>query len=359
VFFRWTIGLETWQEYLAALCLTVILAVLSYHIIEKEFSAFKPIKNARSGIAVTAGIVIISLSFGLGWLMFKVQNRVSLSVTTDINVWNPYAYSYDGKNGNKYDGITLFVVGDSHAGAYGKMFKMLEQETGIKVKVYSKAGCGVLNLLSPVLTENSSCKQRLARWLNEVEKEIKSNDILFFSSLKMPRMSDQSSIYADNIQTVLAENTRKQAILLRNEALLESRLVLQRMLKVTNNIIIDAPQPVFPYQTTRCADWYTKNNPICANGPFNQRADVDALAHLAFAQIVSIQRQFPQLIWWQTIGELCDAQICKIYHQGKPLFFDGDHLSGYGNEYLYPSFVTLITQIIEKQANLNVDLIYH
>jgi len=347
VFFRWTIGLETWQECLSAACLTFLLAAMSYHLVERKFSSFKLIESARSGVVVVIGVITISLSFGLGGVMFMAQNRISLSVTSNIDVWSPYIYHYDTKTGNEYAGKTLFVIGDSHAGAYGKMFKMLEEKTGIKVKVYSKGGCGILNLRSPGLVGDGSCKQNLSNWLSEIEKEIKDTDILFFSSLKMPRMSDHNSLFADDIQTVLAENTTIQAMELRKEALQESLLVLKRFNKVTNNIIIDAPKPVFPYQTARCADWYSKNNSICANGPFNRRDHVDALSQLASKQIASIQNQFPQVRWWHTIDDLCDERICNVYHRGKPLYIDGDHLSGYGNEYLYPSFASLIAQSID------------
>jgi SGNH domain (fused to AT3 domains) len=35
---------------------------------------------------------------------------------------------------------------------------------------------------------------------------------------------------------------------------------------------------------------------------------------------------------------LCSASSCNAFENGKPLFYDGDHLSGYGNDVLYPVF---------------------
>ena len=43
----------------------------------------------------------------------------------------------------------LFVVGDSHAGAYRRLFHMLSADTGIPVSMYPAGGCPVASLLEP------------------------------------------------------------------------------------------------------------------------------------------------------------------------------------------------------------------
>ncbi|WP_414629228.1 SGNH hydrolase domain-containing protein [Xanthomonas sacchari] len=45
---------------------------------------------------------------------------------------------------------------------------------------------------------------------------------------------------------------------------------------------------------------------------------------------------------------LCDAQQCSGRRDGRPLFFDADHLSGYGNRVLLPGFTSHFAAI---QAN--------
>ena len=39
---------------------------------------------------------------------------------------------------------------------------------------------------------------------------------------------------------------------------------------------------------------------------------------------------------------LCKGEQCYAFEDGKPLYFDGEHLSGYANRKLIPSFVKLI-----------------
>jgi len=40
---------------------------------------------------------------------------------------------------------------------------------------------------------------------------------------------------------------------------------------------------------------------------------------------------------WDPFAVLCQTGVtCSAYQQGRPLFFDADHLSAYGNRMLLP-----------------------
>ena len=45
---------------------------------------------------------------------------------------------------------------------------------------------------------------------------------------------------------------------------------------------------------------------------------------------------------WDPFDTLCSRSPCAAISAGMPLFFDGDHLSGYANELLYPSLVSFL-----------------
>jgi hypothetical protein len=42
------------------------------------------------------------------------------------------------------------------------------------------------------------------------------------------------------------------------------------------------------------------------------------------------------------LPELCPGETCHAVRDGRPLFFDGDHLSSLGNRLLVPSFARLL-----------------
>ena len=63
---------------------------------------------------------------------------------------------------------------------------------------------------------------------------------------------------------------------------------------------------------------------------------------------------FDNLFVWDVFTKLCPDDFCSPYDStGKPLFFDGNHLSGHGNRVLYPGFEMLLldTFLEESEAN--------
>ena len=60
--------------------------------------------------------------------------------------------------------------------------------------------------------------------------------------------------------------------------------------------------------------------------------------------LLQLQVAFPHVVIWDPIDELCREKTCDIYREDKPLFFDADHLSGFGNEVILDSFSEMIFQ---------------
>jgi hypothetical protein len=53
----------------------------------------------------------------------------------------------------------------------------------------------------------------------------------------------------------------------------------------------------------------------------------------------------PNTVLWDPTDILCPDSRCDGYRNGKPLFFDSDHLSAHGNELLFPSFLEEIGNV--------------
>jgi len=47
---------------------------------------------------------------------------------------------------------------------------------------------------------------------------------------------------------------------------------------------------------------------------------------------------YPGVTIWDPLQVLCGKDVCSAMQAGRPLFFDGDHLSPYGNFVLLRSF---------------------
>ena len=52
----------------------------------------------------------------------------------------------------------------------------------------------------------------------------------------------------------------------------------------------------------------------------------------------------PGGVLWDPMPVLCDDALCPAQRDGRPLFFDGDHLSAHGNRVLLPSLQQVVLQ---------------
>ena len=331
------------MEYALAIAITFLLSFFSYHFIELYFLKVRWIKALPAKLLVSLSIILIVTTAYINEYGMSSQQWNSLSVTTDKSIWSPYASIPTPTDQSlPLFGRKMYVVGDSHAGAYAKMLTEFSTETGIEIVVNSSAGCGITNLRKPVLTDESSCKNKAQNWIAQIKKYASHKDIVFLASLKTYRFVNQNSINPANIQEKLEGQFTEKAITMREAALNESLNIISELSQVTNNIVIDAPKPVFNYVGFRCADWYTENNPICG---FGDSIDVEFFHRYresTMASVKIIKERFDHILVWDPSVELCDAERCTLHRKKKPLFFDADHLSGYGNQVIYGSFKNAI-----------------
>lgn len=349
--FRWTSGLESPLEVALALTITYVFSTASYYLLESKFTHLNVIKQQSSKTVLVSGVSIIVVCYLAVQIGFNGQYKVSLSQTTNKPVWSPYTRIPEPLSGLPFSGRTMYVFGDSHAGAYGQMLRQLSQETGIKVEMFSKGGCGVSNLLHPVLVPENPCYEQLSAWLDVVKKQATKDDIIFLATLKMSRLTGQSSVHPSNVDEVIRQQQGSKAQEQRQLALAETLTVLEELELRTKLIVLDAPKPVFNYVAFRCADWYSESNPICSEG-FNQpRKFIEEFRQPTLTSLLKIQEALPSISIWDPLDSLCTEKNCSAYDGDLPLYFDGDHLSGHGNKVLYTSFKQHILTLVTSQAS--------
>ncbi|WAJ69470.1 acyltransferase family protein [Catenovulum adriaticum] len=338
-FFRWSYGLQSMLEMFLAITITYILSLISFYGVEKTFQKIGRTKKINSQIKVFASLATIFLTTAVTYKGLSTQGWNSLSVTTNETVWSPYTSIRTTKDSPLIlSDRTLYVLGDSHAGAYSKMLRQLANDTGINIKLMSKGGCGVANLREPVLLPGNPCLNKLEKWIEEIKSTAKPDDIIFLASLKTYRFVNQNSIFPANIEEKLANQFNDKAIADRKLALNESLTIIQSLRQITPYIIIDAPKPIYNYIAFRCADWYTQDNPICGAGYEFDREFMEKYRQTTTSSLETIKQQYPNVSVWDPLPALCSTTKCSLFKNNKPLYFDSDHLSGYGNQVIYPSF---------------------
>lgn len=340
VLFRWTLGLEApgWEGL--ALGLTVACAVFSFHQIENPVRRNAWISARPNFVVVLAGVGVIGFSALFASIMiFKQQPDLTLSVTRERRDWYPEPLDIpdSAAKAGQLVGRTLFVMGDSHTWAYGRMFQALRNDTGIHVRRFSSPGCPVLNFLT---LPQGHCLAFIQDTVQQIVREAKPGDMVFLASLRMPRLGDQWKTF--DIPAVLTGTDSVLAQAEREKAFLHAEQVTDALLQAPVRIIIDRPKPIFPSPSFRCSDWFNRSNPVCAAGLNVDQKTLDRLRGPVIASMDRLAAERAGIAIWDPFPVLCPSPVCQAHRDKRPLFFDGDHLSGYGNEVLYPSFLRFI-----------------
>lgn len=342
VFLRWTTGLELLVVQWLYPVIVVVLAAASYHWIETPIRCGKSPLQRRAWVTFGSSLVAVSvLWWGAQWVSDN-PDRLSLSQTRDTYEW--YAYSHapqeqiDTIDDPRIKGRQLFVVGDSHTAAYRTLLNIVRLKLGIKVVEYELGGCGVVTLIGP---DPGNCAERREAHLKAIEAQAKPGDIVFLASLRMPELDGHawSRGEATVLNEVLSELTPQKY----ESARVSAEAILTRLEAAQVVVLIDAPKPLFKAPPNRCSDWFNRMNPVCAAGMTMDRAQLERLRAPQMKLLASLQHEHPALVVWDPLPLLCPGHTCSAFDDdGKPLFFDSNHLSGHGNRVLTPSFIQVL-----------------
>ncbi|PCG10096.1 acyltransferase [Sphingomonas ginsenosidimutans] len=346
VLMRWTVGLDAIALRAIAGAAMLLLAILSYRLVERPLR-YSGLLNRLPPLRFFAAYGVAGALIGavvLGAMVAKP--RVGLAASNDAAVWSPYvarpgapgcAVRQDASTMAGGTRVTLtpacpaatdarlFIVGDSHAGAYIRLAATIAAQDRRPVTIMTKGGCKLLPILPDDVTP--SCTAFDAAAVDALQQAMRPGDTLLVSAYYTPRERD---IWGD----VPAPARRDPAI----EAQLRADAIarLRRWRAAGLAVVLEGPKPTMPTAAFRCADWFNRTSAYCAHGDRVDRTTVlhrSAFAHAALAQIAAA---VPGVRLWDPIPGLCAGPVCPAYLNGKPLYFDTDHLSGAGNERLVP-----------------------
>lgn len=340
VLMRWTLGLDTFLLQMGALVLSVLLGWLSYVTVERAFHNPKkrgvsPNAKFFAGYAA-ATCSVCALAVGL----FVAKPLISFSRTAQANIWNPYIspgvssvcaskrvehlgaglhISFVG-NCLKPGAPRLYVLGDSHAGAYLRSLWRLAGEGRVEPHLLTLGGCDLIRVTQ---TESvKGCVAFLERARAMLKAKTRAGDVIFLAGLHTPRYLTVG-VASKPLDPMAMERSRAALLSLR--------------LSTSAAIILEGAKPVVAAPQYRCADWFDKNNPACR--PLQTISALENWRRVAAIEpgLERIANQVPGVLVWRPANLLCESQSCPGYHHGRPLYADTDHLTAYGNDVLLPS----------------------
>lgn len=364
VFARWTIGVETPTSKVFILILTLAFAESSYYLVERPSRrALAPLVGRRWVVpagAVLSLVIFLTISMAA---VFE-RDKLTLSQTGRIKDWSQFAeldvpaascqanrsltalshggslLSYSPSNCSP-KGVTVFVLGDSHAGAYAAMLIAQVRRHGVNVKILTKPGCSVISFRRKIVDEKSDCVAFIRDSLKMIAEIGSADDIAFFPGLRIQRIRDQFA----------ASDTESppSTLSVDNVVIDEARHALAPILSKGVGIVFEAPKPVFHKPFFRCSDIFNKSNPDCRGDNDVDRAFIEERRNSVLVAMKQLAESASGVEIWDPLPALCGDSTCPGYVNGRPIFFDGDHLSGYGNGLLVESFNKIIESRKRRQ----------
>jgi hypothetical protein len=342
------------------LVLTAACSIGSFYLIEKPTRRAGP--RLPKPAAVATGLALIAFGIAISALINAGQPQISLSVVardrldwygepkptrppsncsvelTEVSLGVPHSkIARSNCSEPPVSAQRLFVVGDSHAGAYELMLKKFALQTGVDVHLYTRGGCPMVGL-GPKSEREAGCVGHNAAVVADILSSIRRGDQLFLPALRIPRLVDQWVDFGLESANEAMHGT--QARLDREAAERAAGPALREFTDKGARVILEAPKPIYRTVPYRCSDWFNHANPICVHGNSVPRPLIEALRQPVLDAFARLAAANPAVRIWDPLPVLCDTEVCSASRAGAPLFFDADHLSGRGNDLLLPSFLT-------------------
>jgi hypothetical protein len=235
--------------------------------------------------------------------------------------------------------------------AYLPMFEQLSAEQGRTVRVFQNPGCGYIDLLAPMeQASDPYCFRTSRAALQKVLELSRAGDLVFLPSLRLPRFIDLGGHKRASAEThgrsgadpYARSPAELQSI---KDATRDAPLWFAPFQKAGLRVIFEAPKPIFRSHPFYCVDAFNRRNPDCEGGLSEFRSDQEAYRAPTMSALHSLAAQYPKTEIWDPLPALCDHERCTALDGIRPLFFDGDHVSPYGNVVLFPSFKRAVAGI--------------
>jgi peptidoglycan/LPS O-acetylase OafA/YrhL len=374
VLMRWTVGLDTPALFAVATLTTLALATFSYSIIERPLRHNAWIETRTQWKRIIGFLLMPVVGLLLTNHLFSHRDRYSLSrvmsASADWYATGHMAYPGVGNRkcavsieGRQLAGghVTLFVpkqcsdtarsskkiyaMGDSHTGMLASLFEQISAEEGVEVSLFTGPGCNLIDFRAPMDATHRSaeCLAFTQAMTQHTLDTASPGDIVILSSLRLQRYGDQWASFgiADMYDFMYGPHAMPS----RSAAVEDAKQWLQPFANKRLQVVFAAPTPIFKAPPFRCSDWFNSNNPICVGKNQQNRSDLERLRQPIIASMKVLAHTYPNIHVWDAFPVLCPDDICRTEKDGRPLFFDGDHLSAYGNLVIYPSFKATVMNL--------------
>ena len=373
VLLRWTCGLESAQSRLAAVVTTFALAAASYRWVERPLRYSPLLRRWPRPAVVAAGLLVILAGWVLATQVTAARGTLALGTVSrnagdwyvrlvhslpDVADCRMQARPMMAGSGSLAvmtrtgcvapDPVqpTVFVIGDSHANGYMTLLSEHVLRTGASAVLYHNPGCTFASLQPQ--REGGRCGAQGKAAIDDMLARARAGDIVFLPALRLARLSNQ---FARPDEAAAWDSMTGRASLAgRRKAERDLLALLQPLVARGLHIVLEAPKPLLRAPPFRCTDWFNASNPICEPGLAIAREEIERYRKPVLDSFARMSAKTPAISIWDPLPVLCPGHECLSSMEGRPLYFDGDHLSAHGNRVLFPSFERHLASLAGEAA---------
>jgi peptidoglycan/LPS O-acetylase OafA/YrhL len=355
---RWFGPADSLLGIILAFVVTFALAATTHYRVERPIRSWARQRSFRAVPLLVGATLVLCGSVAAASTLMLLAPRLALSSTADRAVWRtttiPSAALGDcdttistvWKHGGRFitiapagcnggtDRPALFIAGDSHAGAYFRLGQRLAARYGVSVVVMTKAGCRTL----PNVEDNAdpACQNFRSAVMARLQHDARPQDRILISALYLARYRTTFRNDPDAVKDALPDEGTPSSW----------QPVLNQLLQTGAHIVFEAPKPLLKTAPFRCSDPWTATSAYCRLAPpeFN-KSELLSMREPLLRKLRSLAAEQPRTEIWDPFPLLCQSDICSGIEGGRPLFYDTDHLSGYGNDVLVESFARDVLDI--------------
>ncbi|MEQ9639859.1 MAG: acyltransferase family protein [Alphaproteobacteria bacterium] len=345
ILMRWTVGIDSAPLMVAAVLLATMLAMASYHFLERPIRGNRHLRQMTSWKAVALSVVVTGVLWA-GAYEFVERHWLFRQTVVATPAWDRYEPRHSPvpiAERTWSDRTTIFLFGDSHAVHYTTMVRDAAKSLGIHFVRDYLAGCGIVDLWRP-LRETDGCRTFFQETVAKIIAEGRPGDIVFLASIRTYPLGTTKRHFTD---AELADQVLgHQALADRAQSLAAMIDLVGKLTRAGLEVLIDAPKPVFWTPIFRCADWFNRMNARCRRGPTVERSFLRMRDRPIRQSLQAVQARYPSVEIWDSFPLLCPGPVCSAYDGAQPLYFDGHHLTKHANQMLQPAFEATIREML-------------
>jgi hypothetical protein len=167
---------------------------------------------------------------------------------------------------------------------------------------------------------------------------MRPGDILFESQLNLERFAGEDGPRDKELAKSKVLSDKAVAII--NRAVKENSALYKEFGEKGGQVIIELPKPMMNVPIFRCTKWFNRYNPVCSSGTTADRIEMDEYRAPIVNALLPQLAGMKNAIYYNTFDVLCHGERCPGIEDGKPYFFDADHITLYSNMLIYEDFAS-------------------